>query len=120
MFSWFISLLLMNVTNNYEVYDLCLIVHESIIYDVSPDFFPVFYSLITGKGDCYNKAALFCFILKLKGFDCRVLFLDKNKDGSVEHAVALIMDASLGCYTMDLTNMDYKNCSYYTSYFGTE
>ena len=42
---------------------------EIIEYEVSPDFFTLAYSFITGKGDCMNYAKITGLMLWFKGID---------------------------------------------------
>ena len=99
----------MNVSTTYDAFLLGSYINHTIIYEVSPDFFPISYSLITGKGDCYNLAKLYCFLMNIKGHNCNVLKLDTNNDNIPNHAISLIND-SIGCYTMDLTSLRFKVC----------
>jgi hypothetical protein len=112
MFELLWMLLTYNVSSFQDLMFFGLLINNNIIYKHTPDYFPVIYSLITKKGDCYNYASLFNLFLKIKGINSHMIKVDYDCDNKLDHVIVLVND-SIGCYYCDVTNMDFYFCSNY-------
>jgi hypothetical protein len=103
-----LMLLSMPVNSVLDLFNLGVVINSNIAYSVSPDFFPVIYSLITHKGDCFNFASLYSFVLNIKGVDNKILKVDTDGDSIFDHAVVEVNYN--GCFVYDLVNLNFSSC----------
>jgi len=110
MIKLLLIILFFNITSFSDLYFFGKEINSLVEKEVSFDYFLIPYTLLTGKGDCYNVARLFNFGLNLRGVSNEILFVDSSGDGLLDHTVVRVNDSSFGCYIIDVVNSEFNEC----------
>jgi len=107
MIKLLIIILFFNIVSFSDLYFFSKEIRNNINYTISWDYFSIPYSLLTGKGDCYNMAKLYNFGLNIRGISNEIIIIKGDK---ANHAIVKVNDSEYGCYMVDVTNRKFDEC----------